>query len=60
MKAILFDKYGGPSVMYSGEAPKPIINDNEVLIKVAAAGINRPDIFKDKGAIHHLKVHQKS
>ena len=50
MKAILFDKYGGPSVMYSGEAPKPIINDNEVLIKVAAAGINRPDILQRQGS----------
>ena len=41
MKAILFDKYGGPSVMYSGEAPKPIINDNEVLIKVASDNQNQ-------------------
>ena len=49
MKAILFDKYGDPSVMYIGEAPKPIINENEVLIKVAAAGINRPDILQRQG-----------
>ena len=49
MKAILFDKYGDPSVMYSGETPKPIINNNEVLIKVAAAGINRPDILQRRG-----------
>ena len=45
MKAILFNKYGDPSVMYIGEAAKPIINENEVLIKVAAAGVNRPDIL---------------
>ena len=49
MKAILFDKYGDPSVMYIGEAPKPIINENEVLIKVAAAGVNRPDILQIQG-----------
>jgi len=49
MKAILFDKYGDPSVMYIGEAPKPIIDENEVLIKVAAAGINRPDILQRQG-----------
>ena len=49
MKAILFDKYGDPSVMYIGEAPKPIINENEVLIKVAAAGVNRPDILQRQG-----------
>ena len=49
MKAILFNKYGDPSVMYIGEAPKPIINENEVLIKVAAAGVNRPDILQRQG-----------
>ena len=49
MKAILFDKYGDPSVMYIGEAPKPIINENEVLIEVAAAGVNRPDILQRQG-----------
>ena len=49
MKAILFDKYGDPSVMYIGEAPKPTINENEVLIKVAAAGVNRPDILQRQG-----------
>jgi len=49
MKAILFDKYGDPSVMYIGESAKPIINENEVLIKVAAAGVNRPDILQRQG-----------
>ena len=49
MKAILFDKYGDPSVMYIGEVPKPIIDDNEVLIKVTAAGVNRPDILQRQG-----------
>ena len=50
MKAILFDKFGDSSVLYIGEAPKPIIDDNEVLIKVAAAGINRPDILQRQGS----------
>ena len=49
MKAILFDKYGDPSVLYIGEAQKPIIDDNEVLIKVTAAGVNRPDILQRQG-----------
>ena len=49
MKAILFDKYGDSSVLYIGEAPKPIIGDNEVLIKVIAAGVNRPDILQRQG-----------
>jgi len=49
MKAILFNKYGDSSVLYIGEAPKPIIDDNEVLIKVTAAGVNRPDILQRQG-----------
>ena len=49
MKAILFDKYGDSSVLYIGEAPKPIIDDNEVLIKVTAAGVNRPDTLQRQG-----------
>ena len=55
MKAILFDKYGDSSVLYIGEAPKPIIDDNEVLIKVAAAGVNRPDILQRQGGYHPPK-----
>ena len=55
MKAILFDKYGDPSVLYIGEAPKPIIGDNEVLIKVTAAGVNRPDILQRQGGYHPPK-----
>ena len=55
MKAILFDKYGDPSVLYIGEAQKPIIDDNEVLIKVAAAGVNRPDILQRQGGYHPPK-----
>jgi len=49
MKAILFYKFGDSSVLYIGEAPKPIIDDNEVLIKVTAAGVNRPDILQRQG-----------
>ena len=49
MKAILFDKYGDSSVMYCGEIEQPEINEDEVLIKVAAAGINRPDILQRQG-----------
>ena len=36
-------------MLYIGEAPKPIIGDNEVLIKVTAAGVNRPDILQRQG-----------
>ena len=47
MKAITFDKFGGPEVLYvSDNIETPIVSDEEVLIKVHAAGINRPDILQ--------------
>ena len=43
MKAITFDKFGGPEVLYiSDNIETPIVSDEEVLIKVHAAGVNRP------------------
>lgn len=35
--------------MQLAERPKPEITDDEVLVKVAAAGINRPDVAQRKG-----------
>jgi NADPH2:quinone reductase len=49
MKAIIITQPGGPEVLQLAERPKPVIADNEVLIKVMAAGINRPDVFQRKG-----------
>lgn len=45
MKAIHITKSGGPEVLQIQETPKPIIADNQVLIKVKAAGINRSDVI---------------
>ena len=36
--------------MYCGEIEQPEINEDEVLIKVTAAGINRPDILQRQGS----------
>jgi NADPH2:quinone reductase len=40
---------GGPEVLVAVERPKPVPGDGEVLIKVGAAGVNRPDIFQRLG-----------
>ncbi|MGN6532190.1 MAG: NAD(P)H-quinone oxidoreductase [Ginsengibacter sp.] len=49
MKAIIITSYGAPDVLKIEERNKPIIDENEVLIKVKAAGINRPDVAQRKG-----------
>jgi NADPH:quinone reductase len=41
---------GGPEVLRLIERPDPIAGPGEVLIKVAAAGVNRPDLMQRRGA----------
>ena len=49
MKAIIITKPGDPAVLQPAERPIPVPADNEVLIKVKASGINRPDIAQRQG-----------
>lgn len=49
MKAIEITKPGGPEVLALCEREKPISQAGEVLIKVHAAGVNRPDVAQRKG-----------
>jgi NADPH2:quinone reductase len=49
MKAIVITQPGAPEVLQLAERPKPTFSADEVLVKVSAAGINRPDVFQRKG-----------
>jgi putative PIG3 family NAD(P)H quinone oxidoreductase len=49
MIAIEISKPGGPDVLTPGERPVPSPAPNEVLIQVAAAGVNRPDLMQRAG-----------
>lgn len=49
MKAISISTPGPPGVLRLVERPKPETGDGDVLIKVAAAGVNRPDVAQRKG-----------
>lgn len=49
MRVIEIKEPGGPEVLVVGERPMPEPAAGEVLIKVAAAGINRPDVFQRQG-----------
>jgi NADPH:quinone reductase-like Zn-dependent oxidoreductase len=43
MKAIVMHEYGGPDVLKFEDAPRPEPKDNQVLIRVIAAGVNPVD-----------------
>lgn len=49
MRAIAIDKPGGPEVLVNVTEPVPKIGDDDVLIRVATAGVNRPDILQRQG-----------
>lgn len=49
MTAIDMENPGGPEVLQAVTRPVPRPNPGEVLVKVAAAGVNRPDIVQRKG-----------
>ncbi|KAJ7562215.1 hypothetical protein O6H91_03G059200 [Diphasiastrum complanatum] len=49
MKAIVIREPGGPEVLELREVADPEVHDGEVLIKIAAAGVNRADTSQRKG-----------
>jgi len=49
MRAIEISRPGGPDVLTLVDRPTPQPGPGEVLIKVAAAGVNRPDVFQRQG-----------
>jgi NADPH2:quinone reductase len=49
MKAIEISSYGAPEVLRLAERPDPVARTGEVLIRVAASGVNRPDVLQRKG-----------
>jgi putative PIG3 family NAD(P)H quinone oxidoreductase len=49
MKAVVITAPGEPGVLQVQERPVPVVEPGQVLIRVAAAGINRPDVAQRKG-----------
>jgi NADPH:quinone reductase len=49
MKAVEITRPGGPEVLQLVERPDPVPGPGEVLIRVAASGINRPDLLQRMG-----------
>ncbi len=49
MQGIEIREAGGPEVLVPATMPVPLPQDGEVLIRVAAAGVNRPDVMQRRG-----------
>jgi NADPH2:quinone reductase len=49
MKAIEISRPGGPEVLVEVDRPLPAIGEHDILIRVHAAGVNRPDVLQRKG-----------
>ncbi len=50
MQVIEITAPGGPQVLQPAQRPLPTPGPNEVLIRVRAAGVNRPDVLQRRGA----------
>ena len=49
MKAVVIDRFGGPEVLRYSEVPKPVLNDEEVLVRNAYIGVGKPDFLVRSG-----------
>lgn len=49
MKAVEISSYGAPDVLRLGARPEPVAGAGELLIRVAASGVNRPDVLQRTG-----------
>ncbi len=49
MRAVELKGFGGPEVLTCGSRPVPWPGKGEILVRVAAAGVNRPDILQRRG-----------
>jgi NADPH2:quinone reductase len=49
MRVVEISRFGAPEVLRLAERPMPVPGPGEVLIKVAAAGVNRPDVLQRYG-----------
>jgi len=50
MRAIAIASFGGPEVLVEVQRPDPVPAAGEVLVRVSASGVNRPDVLQRKGA----------
>ena len=52
MKALCFEKFGGPEVLEYRDLPDPIPAPGAALVRLSAIGLNFADIYRRRGNYH--------
>lgn len=52
MKALYFERFGGPEVLRYGDLPDPISPPDSVLVRTSAIGLNFADVYRRRGNYH--------
>jgi NADPH:quinone reductase len=52
MKALVFEKFGGPDVLNYREINAPLFGPDDILLEMKAIGLNFADIYRRKGNYH--------
>lgn len=52
MKALYFDRFGGPDVLTYGDLPDPELPHGHALVRTAAIGLNFADVYRRRGNYH--------
>ncbi len=50
MRAVVFERNGGPDVLSYENVPDPVPSDGQVLIEIVAAGVNYRDVYEREGS----------
>ena len=56
MKAIVQDGYGSPDVLHFKEIDRPVVKDEDVLVRVHAAALHAGDYFAMRGEPYLVRV----
>lgn len=51
MRAMVFERFGGPEVLHEAEVPEPIVGPDSVLVRIDAAGVNPVDFKIREGRL---------
>jgi NADPH:quinone reductase len=55
MRAVVYERHGGPDVLEYKEVPDPVPDDGQVLVKVEAVGVNFRDVYEREGRSYALE-----